>query len=42
MNEGLIEQVDAPYLVYNKPRTRFVAGFMGERTSSMRGAKGLR
>ena len=29
MNEGLIEQVDAPYFVYNKPRTRFVAGFIG-------------
>ncbi len=29
MNEGLVEQVDAPYVVYNKPRTRFVAGFIG-------------
>jgi iron(III) transport system ATP-binding protein len=29
MNEGRVEQVDAPYNVYNKPRTRFVAGFIG-------------
>jgi len=29
MNAGRIEQVDAPYLLYTKPRTRFVAGFIG-------------
>jgi iron(III) transport system ATP-binding protein len=29
MNEGRIEQVDDPFTVYNKPRTRFVAGFIG-------------
>nr|WP_245216993.1 ABC transporter ATP-binding protein [Neoroseomonas nitratireducens] len=29
MNQGRIEQVDAPHLLYTKPRTRFVAGFVG-------------
>jgi ABC-type Fe3+/spermidine/putrescine transport system ATPase subunit len=29
MNKGRIEQVDAPYVVYSRPRTRFVAGFIG-------------
>src|SRR5437868_6458335 len=29
MNAGRIEQVDAPYLLYTRPRTRFVAGFIG-------------
>ena len=29
MNGGRIEQVDAPYLVYTRPRTRFVASFIG-------------
>jgi iron(III) transport system ATP-binding protein len=29
MNEGRVEQIDPPYLVYNRPRTRFVAGFIG-------------
>jgi ABC-type Fe3+/spermidine/putrescine transport system ATPase subunit len=29
MNRGSIEQIDAPYAVYNRPRTRFVAGFIG-------------
>jgi iron(III) transport system ATP-binding protein len=29
MNAGRIEQVDAPHLLYTKPRTRFVAGFVG-------------
>ncbi len=29
MNGGRIEQVDAPHLLYTKPRTRFVAGFVG-------------
>ncbi|MGH7056762.1 MAG: ABC transporter ATP-binding protein, partial [Acetobacteraceae bacterium] len=29
MNAGRIEQIDAPYVLYTKPRTRFVAGFIG-------------
>ncbi len=29
MNGGRIEQVDAPHLLYTRPRTRFVAGFIG-------------
>ncbi|WP_426955755.1 ABC transporter ATP-binding protein [Muricoccus radiodurans] len=29
MNAGKIEQVDAPHLLYTRPRTRFVAGFIG-------------
>jgi iron(III) transport system ATP-binding protein len=29
MNAGRIEQIDAPHLLYAKPRTRFVAGFVG-------------
>ncbi len=29
MNEGRIEQCDDPFAVYNKPKTRFVAGFIG-------------
>ena len=29
MNAGRIEQVDAPHLLYARPRTRFVAGFVG-------------
>ena len=29
MNEGRIEQVDAPYALYARPKTRFVAGFIG-------------
>jgi ABC-type Fe3+/spermidine/putrescine transport system ATPase subunit len=29
MNRGCIEQVDAPYTVYSRPKTRFVAGFIG-------------
>ena len=30
MNGGRIEQLDMPELVYNKPRTRFVANFVGK------------
>jgi spermidine/putrescine transport system ATP-binding protein len=30
MNGGKIEQIDAPVEVYNRPRTRFVADFVGE------------
>jgi ABC-type Fe3+/spermidine/putrescine transport system ATPase subunit len=29
MNAGRIEQADAPHLLYTRPRTRFVAGFIG-------------
>ncbi len=29
MNRGRIEQVDDPVTLYNRPRTRFVAGFIG-------------
>ncbi|MEA2930022.1 MAG: iron(III) transport system ATP-binding protein [Hyphomicrobiales bacterium] len=29
MNMGSIEQVDAPHALYNRPKTRFVAGFIG-------------
>ena len=29
MNEGRLEQVDAPYDVFHRPRSRFVAEFMG-------------
>jgi len=30
MNAGQIEQIDAPVALYNKPRTRFVADFIGD------------
>ncbi|MBB4101880.1 ABC transporter ATP-binding protein [Allorhizobium borbori] len=30
MNTGVIEQVDAPEAVYNRPKTAFVASFVGE------------
>jgi len=36
MNEGRIEQIDAPYALYGKPKTRFVAGFIG-RTNFLEG-----
>jgi iron(III) transport system ATP-binding protein len=36
MNHGRIEQVDEPRALYNKPRTRFVAGFIG-RTNFIEG-----
>ena len=29
MNKGRIEQIDAPFELYGRPRTRFVAGFIG-------------
>jgi ABC-type Fe3+/spermidine/putrescine transport system ATPase subunit len=29
MNQGAVEQIDSPYDLYNKPRTRFVASFIG-------------
>ena len=29
MNQGAVEQIDSPYALYNRPRTRFVASFIG-------------
>ena len=29
MNEGRIEQIGTPFEIYNRPRTRFVASFVG-------------
>ncbi len=37
MNNGRIEQVDDPYSLYTRPRTRFVAGFIG-RTNFLAGS----
>jgi ABC-type Fe3+/spermidine/putrescine transport system ATPase subunit len=37
MNQGRIEQVDDPHTLYTKPKTRFVAGFIG-RTNFIEGA----
>ena len=36
MNRGRVEQVDAPYTIYARPKTRFVAGFIG-RTNFLEG-----
>jgi ABC-type Fe3+/spermidine/putrescine transport system ATPase subunit len=36
MNGGRIEQIDAPFEIYTRPRTRFVASFIG-RTNLMQG-----
>src|SRR5437764_12493251 len=36
MNRGRIEQVDDPHTLYNRPKTRFVAGFVG-RTNFLEG-----
>jgi ABC-type Fe3+/spermidine/putrescine transport system ATPase subunit len=36
MSKGRIEQVDAPFALYGRPRTRFVAGFIG-RTNLIEG-----
>ena len=38
MNKGRIEQVDAPYVLYGRPKTRFVAGFIG-RTNFLEGRR---
>src|SRR3978361_1358777 len=38
MNKGGIEQLDAPYELYQNPKTRFVAGFIG-RTNFLTGAR---
>jgi iron(III) transport system ATP-binding protein len=39
MNQGRIEQVDVPHALYNRPKTRFVAGFIG-RTNFIDGTAG--
>jgi iron(III) transport system ATP-binding protein len=36
MNQGRVEQVDTPHAIYNRPQTRFVAGFIG-RTNFLEG-----
>ena len=36
MNKGRVEQIDAPYALYGRPQTRFVAGFIG-RTNFIEG-----
>jgi iron(III) transport system ATP-binding protein len=36
MNKGRVEQIDAPYALYGRPQTRFVAGFIG-RTNFVEG-----
>jgi iron(III) transport system ATP-binding protein len=36
MNKGRIEQIDPPFALYGRPRTRFVAGFIG-RTNFVEG-----
>jgi ABC-type Fe3+/spermidine/putrescine transport system ATPase subunit len=38
MNQGRLEQIDDPYHLYTRPRTRFVAGFIG-RTNLMQGKR---
>ncbi|MBX9945904.1 MAG: ABC transporter ATP-binding protein [Reyranella sp.] len=38
MNKGRIEQVDAPHVLYSRPRSRFVAGFIG-RTNFLEAAQ---
>ena len=38
MNKGRIEQVDAPYILYSRPKTRFVASFIG-RTNFLDGTQ---
>jgi iron(III) transport system ATP-binding protein len=38
MNKGRVEQVDAPHLLYGRPRSRFVAGFIG-RTNFVEGRR---
>jgi len=38
MNKGRIEQIDAPHALYGRPKSRFVAGFIG-RTNFLEGAR---
>ncbi len=40
MRDGRIEQIDAPAELYGRPRTRFVAGFVGESNIFERTANG--
>ena len=39
MNNGRLEQVDTPFALYTRPRTRFVASFIG-RTNFLSGKRG--
>lgn len=39
MNNGVIEQMGTPFDVYEKPRNRFVAGFLGKANFFERGGK---
>ena len=39
MNRGRIEQIDAPHTLYGKPRSRFVAGFIGRTNFVERGGQ---
>ena len=41
MNKGRIEQIDAPHVLYGRPRSRFVAGFIG-RTNFVEAPAGQR
>jgi len=38
MNKGRIEQIDSPHLLYARPKSRFVAGFIG-RTNFLEGTR---
>ena len=38
MNQGRIEQIDEPHVLYARPKTRFVAGFIG-RTNFLEGSR---
>jgi iron(III) transport system ATP-binding protein len=38
MNKGRIEQIDAPHVLYGRPKSRFVAGFIG-RTNFLAGRR---
>ena len=38
MNKGRVEQIDAPYALYARPKTRFVAAFIG-RTNILEGRR---
>lgn len=38
MNKGLLEQIDTPYTLYTRPKTRFVASFIG-RTNLVNGRR---
>jgi ABC-type Fe3+/spermidine/putrescine transport system ATPase subunit len=38
MNQGRVEQIDAPYELYRHPKTKFVAGFIG-RTNFLAGRR---